>query len=121
MKLQVKEKGRVKYYFLSVPAKNGQWLYHEWYTLTGINGIVNFPECVVKLHILRTRVGRLGLSKTSFKDLWDCITRPIKPTFECKEHDYAEKCANREFNDWLMLMKVGSLTGKILQGKTYEQ
>ena len=120
MKPQVKEKGRVKHYFLSVPAKNGSWLYHEWYTVTGIHGMVNFKECVVKEHTLQVRVSRLGLPGSDFKDLWDCITRPVQQYTGKKAHDYNEKCANKAFNKMLLLMKVGSLTGRPLQGKMYE-
>ena len=117
MKPQIKIKGRVKYYFLSVPAEDGKWLYHEWYTVTGISGMVNLPECVVKEHTLHVRVSRLGLPGSDFKDLWDCITRPIENK---TAHDYAEREENKEFNKMLMVMKVGSLKGLPLQSRIYE-
>jgi len=120
MKPQIKIKGRVKYFFLSVPAKDGKWLYHEWYTLTGMDGVVNFPECVVGTMALRNRVSRLGMKGCDFKDLWDCITRPAKKHSDRKAHDYAERHENKEFNKMLLIMKVGSLTGRLLQGKRYE-
>ena len=117
-KIKSRKKGRITEYYLSVMSESGGFLYHDWYTLTGKHGLVNFKECVVAESALKDRVNRFDTHKENFKDLFDCMTRPAIKTGK-KVHDFVDRRENKAFNKMLLLMKVGSLTGKPLQAKQY--